>query len=61
MQSLMLSLSGTIESMAEFYHVLLINKEKAPRNKKYATCIMKNIVNHFLQICFEFFEIVKFF
>ena len=34
MQSLILSLPGSIEAMAEFYHVFLMQKEKAVRNKK---------------------------
>ena len=34
MQSVMLSLSGKIEAMAELPHVLLMQKEKAARNKK---------------------------
>ena len=34
MQFLMLSLSGTIETMAEFYYELLKQKEKDPMNKK---------------------------
>ena len=33
MQSLILSLSRPIEAMAEFYHVLLMQKEKTVRNK----------------------------
>lgn len=45
----MLLLSGTIETIAEFYYVLFNQKQKSPRNfknkKKHALGIMKSTVN----------------
>ena len=53
MQFLMLSISRTIEAIAEFYDLLLIQKEKDPKNEKRKDvfCIMKITVNYFLQSC----------
>ena len=58
MQSVMLSLSGKIEAMAELSHVLLMQKEKAVRKKESnnALFLTKNVVNHFLQSCSKFLE-----
>ena len=62
MQSLMLSLSGMIEAMVEFYRVHLLQKEKTLKNKKRddALCTTKNAVNHFPKSCSEFLKILFF-
>ena len=61
MQFLILSLSGTIETIAESCLVLLKQKEKGPRNKKDVLGIMKNPVSHFLKSYSEILKILTFF
>ena len=58
MQSLILSLSERIETLAEFYHVFLRQKENPWEMKKINNAFgqMKNAVNHFHQSCSKFLK-----
>ena len=56
-------ISRTIEAIAEFYDVLLKQKEKGPKNEKRkdAFCIIKSSVNYFLRSCSKTLKVPKFF